>query len=117
MEKYRFFVLLAALSALLFAAPLVQEFSPIVSPTNSRIVIASLFVAMLLSAVFAVGRTRMTTKIAVSLAVPVVLFEILQIVFRDAAVEVPAHLLGIAFLGFVVFSTWVQIFLGLLKMI
>jgi len=53
--------------------------------------------------VLAVGQTRRTTTIALSLAGPLVLFECLQIVFRNAAVEIPTHLFGIAFLGYTVF--------------
>ena len=62
MEKYRFFVLLITLSALLIAAPMVREFGPINTPTVSRAVIAALFVTMLLSAVLAVGQTRLTAR-------------------------------------------------------
>jgi len=103
MEKYRFFVLLGALSLLLVATPLVREFSSHTTPTISRAIVTCVFIAMLLSAVFAVGRSRMTIKIAILLAGPLVLVEILQLMILSIAVDIPVHLIGIVFLGYVVF--------------
>ncbi len=99
MEKYRFFVLLGALAALLVSTPLIREFSPLTTPITSQVVVTGLFVFMLLSAALAVGRTRLTIVVATSLAVPVVLFQVLQTVFRNAVVDVPAHLYSLLFLS------------------
>ena len=104
MEKYRFFVLLGALVALFVVGPLWPEFIPGTGPALSRALMTGLFVSMVLSAVFAVARTRWSSAIAALLAVPLVLFALLQNVFHNDAVDIPAHLLGVAFLGY---ALWV----------
>ena len=103
MEHNRFFVLLGALTVLFISAPLVRQFGPPDTPLISQASISATFVVLLLSAVFAVARTRSTTIAAVSLVVPVTVLEAVQFAYPDLALELPIQLLGIGFLGFVVF--------------
>ena len=102
MEKYRFYILLGALTSLLFFTPLVGEFVPTAMPTLSRVVITLLFIFMLMSAVVAVAETRFTTRIATLLAVPLVMLELLQMIFPRNVILISAYLLAIVFLGYVV---------------
>ena len=102
MEKYRFYILLGALSALLFITPLVGEFVPTAMPTLSRVFMTLLFIFMLMSSVVAVAETRFTTRVAASLAVPLVILESLQILHPTNPILVSAYLLAIVFLGYVV---------------
>ena len=102
LQRYRFFILLATIVCLLGIDPLMRDFAPHATPFVSRIVIASLFVLMLLSAVLAVQKRAWSNKLAVSLAIPLVLLEFLQVVYHWQVFTVSAHLLGGVFLVHVV---------------
>ena len=72
MRERRFVLLLCALTLLIGSAPLVRAVGSGRHPVLARSVITSLFVLMLLSAVFAVSRSRTTQIIAILLAIPTI---------------------------------------------
>ena len=102
MVQYRFYILFTTLLALLVGAPLVRHFST-GSAQLAQGIVTGLFILLLLSAVFAVAETRLTTRVAIALAVPVLVFEVLQVVFPGKAFGVPAYLLSALYLAYVIF--------------
>ena len=75
MREHRFILLLCALALLMGAAPLVREFGSGRYPVLARSVMTGLFVLTLLSAVFAVSRSRATIIVAFLLAIPTIVLE------------------------------------------
>ncbi len=98
----RFAVLLCALTLLLIGAPLVRVFGPGIHPKVGDFVITILFAMVLLSAVFAVSRTRTTEIIALLLAIPAAIVQGLQAWFARDGFAVAGHILGVLFLGYAV---------------
>ncbi len=100
--QHRLAVLLCALTLLLVGAPFVRVFGPGAHPKLAALVILLLFVVVLLSAVFAVSRTRKTEIIALSLAVPAVVLQGLQTWLAMDGLALAGHILGILFLGYAI---------------
>lgn len=98
----RFAVLLCALTLLLLGAPLVSVFGPGTHPKLAALVILLLFVAVLLSAIFAVSKTRTTEIIALSFAIPAVVLQGLQTWLARDGLAIAGHILGILFLSYAV---------------
>ncbi len=100
--QHRFAVLLCALAVLLIGAPLVRMFRPGTHPKLADLVIPLLFAVVLLSAIFAVSRTRTTEIIALLLAIPAAVFQGLQTWFATDGFAIAGHILGILFLGYAI---------------
>ncbi len=108
--RHRFVLLLAALTVLLLATPFVHIFGTQWHPTLASAVITILFVAILVSAVFAVGGRRLTTVFAVVLAAPGILLQAVDLLDVPQGIEIAKHLFGVLFLGFTVFVVLHHIF-------
>lgn len=102
MQRYRFFFLLAAIVCLLCLDPFLRDFAPWATPFVSRVLMTAVFVLMLLLAVLAVQQKAWSNKLAISLAVPLVVLEVVQVVYDWKMATVAAHLLGGIFLVYVV---------------
>ena len=101
LREYRFFILLAALAILLFAAPIFRESIRTEESPVSSVILTLSFVATLLSSVFTIGRTSRTNRIAVYLGLLVILFVAAQFVVQSKGVVVLGYLLSALFLGYV----------------
>ena len=100
--RNRFILLLAALTALFLATPFVHIFGTQWHPTFASAVITILFVAILVSAVFAVCGSRLTTVLAVVLAAPGILLQAVDLLDVHQGIEITKLLFGVLFLGFTV---------------
>ncbi len=100
--RHRFAVLLCALALLLVGAPLVRTFRPEAQSRLADLVISLLFAIVLLSAVFAVSRTRTTEILALLLAISAAVLQGLQTWLAKDGLAIAGHLLGILFLGYVI---------------
>jgi len=100
MHRHRFDILLGSLILVLLSGPIAQLVGLGGRPLLAQWTINGLFIAMLLSALYAVSRERRTVWIAMSLVVPTVLLKILNMIVDATALVVVEHLLEIAFLGF-----------------
>lgn len=98
----RFAFLLVALVLLFVAAPLVRAFGPGTRPFVAQAVVTVVFTAMLLSAVFAVSKTRRMVIVAVSLAVPAIVVQLLDLLVQHNGILIAEHVLSIVFLGFTI---------------
>lgn len=100
--QHRFAVLLCALALLLIGAPLVHTLGPGTHSRLADLVIPLLFAVVLLSAIFAVSRTRTTEIIALLLAIPAAVLQGLQTWLVRDGLAIAGHILGILFLGYAV---------------
>lgn len=100
--RNRFILLLAALSLLMLATPFVHVLGQHLHPRLARGFISILFVAILVSAVFAVGGSRLTTVLAVVLAAPGILLQAVDLLDVHQGIEITKLLFGVLFLGFTV---------------
>ncbi|GAG33134.1 unnamed protein product, partial [marine sediment metagenome] len=94
-------VLLCALTLLLVSAPVAHALGAGARPV-AQIVIAALFSAMLLSAVFQVSRSRVAQIIGLTLAGPVLVLQWINAWLEMDRIAVANHVLAILFLGYVV---------------
>ncbi|NQU21813.1 MAG: two pore domain potassium channel family protein [Candidatus Nealsonbacteria bacterium] len=102
MHRHRFDLLLAALVLLLFAMPIVRLLGLGSSVVTSRIVLTVVFTAMLIAAVYAVRQSRRSVTVSLLLGVPAFVLQGLSTWLDREALVISAHLLVIAFLGYVV---------------
>ncbi|UCE58428.1 MAG: hypothetical protein JSU63_13410 [Phycisphaerales bacterium] len=100
--QHRFAVLLCALALLLVGAPLVRMFRPYAQSRIADLVIPLLFAVVLLSAVLAVSRTRRTRTLALLLAIPAAILQVLQTWIARDGLAIAGHFLGILFLAYVI---------------
>ncbi len=100
--RNRFILLLAALTLLMLATPFVHVLGQHLHPRIARGVITILFVAILVSAVFAVSGSRLTTVLAVVLAAPGILLQAVDLLDVHQSIEITKLLFGVLFLGFTV---------------
>ncbi len=101
-REHRFLFLLAALALLLVSAPLVHTLGPERHPIFSGIVFAVAFSAMLLAAVFAVSRSRRSNFLALLLAIPVIVLQVVRVWRESDSVAIAAHVVGLLFLVYTV---------------
>ena len=95
----RFVVLLGGLTLLMLSAPLVGDLGPGRYPGLAALVTNILFVTMLLSAAFAVCRSRLTVIIVSALAVPSVVLHATAALGGPAEPAVATHVLDLLYLG------------------
>ena len=100
-HQHRFDVLLGALVLVLFSVPVAGLTGPGAHPVLVRYVVTGVFIAMLLSAVFAVSESCKAPRIAVALAVPVILAELVTLLSDREGFAAAGYMLGVAFLGYV----------------
>lgn len=101
-QRPRFVVLLLALTLLLFATPVLQLLFPAPGGGGSRTVLVLVFVIMLISAVWAVGRNRSSLIIAASLGAPAVVLQVLTPAVNANGVMIAGNSIGILFIGYVI---------------
>ncbi len=102
MYRHRFDILLGTLVLLMLSAPGVLLLSGDSSKFLASVAVSVILSAMLLSAVFAVSRTRRTVIVALSLAVPAIVLRVLHVWLGRDAFLIGEHLLEILFLGYVI---------------
>ena len=101
-EVHRFAVLLAALLLMFFYGPFVQLFATRLQPNVARIGIGVVFSLLLLAAVFGVSRNRMTLRRSLWQAIPAIIAEIIDVSLFRTETHVISHVLGAAFLIYVI---------------
>lgn len=102
MREHRFILLLCALALLISCAPLARAVGQGRHPILVGSVITILFVLMLLSAVFAVSRSRTTEVIALLLAIPTIVMRGIMLWRASDLIVVSAHTIGIVFIAYTV---------------
>ncbi len=102
MREHRFILLLCALALLIFCAPLARAVGPGRHPILAGSVITVLFVLVLLSAGFAVSRSRTTQVIALLLAIPTIVLRGIMLWRESDLIVVSAHTMGIVFIAYTV---------------
>lgn len=102
MKEYRFYLLLVALTLLLFAAPLMRGLESLVSPGFTHVAVLFSFVLMLVSAVYAVARTPTATRFALILAGPLVILECVSVFNPHERLLQLTYLVSVVFLTFVI---------------
>ncbi|MHC4414673.1 MAG: potassium channel family protein [Planctomycetota bacterium] len=108
--RYRFSFLLAALTLLMLATPILHLLAPGSHWILAQIVVLILFTVMLLSAIVAVSESRLTGIIAVSLALPAISLQCVNVALEHKGFEIARHLSGILFLGYVVWGVLRHLF-------
>jgi hypothetical protein len=98
----RFVLLLGALTLLLLAAPVARPLGAGAHPRLAQTVLNITFAVLLLSALFAVSRSRLTTIIAVLLAAPASVLQVLSLFVGGDGIELAKGITGIAALGYTV---------------
>jgi len=101
-REHRFVFLLAALTLLLVSSPLLHTLGPGRHPMLSGIVFTVAFAAMLLAAVFAVGRSRSSNLFALLLAIPVIALQVVRVWREGDSVAIAAHVAALLFLVYTV---------------
>lgn len=102
MREHRFILLLCALTLLMGAAPIVREFGSGRHPVLARSVMTSLFVLTLLSAVFAVSRSRATVIVALLLAIPTIVLEGIKVWRGGDLMVVSTHTFAMILIAYTV---------------
>ena len=95
MREHRFILLLCTLILLIGSAPLVRAVGSGRHPILAGSVITILFALMLLSAVFAVSRSRTTKIIALLLAIPTIALQGINLWHASDLFSIPAYSMGI----------------------
>ena len=68
----------------------------------SGIVFTVVFTAMLLAAVFAVGRSRRSNLLGLLLAIPVIVLQVVRVWRESDSIAIAAHVVGLLFLAYTV---------------
>lgn len=98
--RHRSTMLLAALVLLLLVAPFLHVLVP--GRILERTLVTFLFVAMLLSAIWAVSRTRATVIIAALLGAPAIVLQVMHLALASDGVGIAMQLFTIAFLAYAI---------------
>lgn len=101
-SQNRFVVLFCSLVALLVGTPIVRLITPGAYPKLATIAMLILFTWVLLSAAFAVTKTRTSIVTAIGLALPIVVFNALYLWLEHTKFLLFYHLFGLVFLGYVI---------------
>lgn len=110
MSRYRFTILFVTLTVLLVTAPALNVIGPNLHPKLARLTVTAVFAAVLLSAVFATGRSRATVITALVLAVPTLVMQAINILSESDAIAIPTQVLGVLFIGYTVVLLLVFLF-------
>ena len=102
-KNYRFGLLLSALILLLLSVAIVRSLGPGTYPKLANFVVTFLFAIILLSAVLAVSKNRKTAIIAIALATPAILLQLLHLILAWDGIETAKYILVILFLSYVIF--------------
>ena len=102
MKEHRFYILLTALTLLLFATPVMRGFETFATPILTRIVLTTTFVLMLISAVYAVARTQFVMKLSIVLATPLVVLELITAFYDNEQLLLINYVVSTVFLTFVI---------------
>ena len=100
-RTHRFALLLVALMAFLFVGPIYAAVRVAAPSFILRVLGVAFFNLMLISALFAISRSRKQLVISVSLSLPVLLFQGLSVVSDMKVVQICEPLVSTIFLGYV----------------
>jgi hypothetical protein len=98
----RFALLLAMLALLMLTAPLAETLTSDLAVRMAALAIRPLFVAMLLSAVYAVSADRRAVIVGLTLTAPVLIAQLADLAFDRTETAVAGHLLSAAFLVYAI---------------
>jgi len=100
--QHRFVILLCSLVALVVAAPVTHLIIPDTYPKIAEVMMLMIFTWVLVSAVLAVTKTRVSMILAIGLASPIVLFQSLYFWLEITGFLILYHLFGLVFIGYVI---------------
>lgn len=100
--QHRFFILFFSLIALLAGAPIIRLVIFDADSKFAEVAMLCIFTLVLLSAVFAVTKTRASMIVAIGLSLPIVLFELLYLWLEIKELLIFYHIFGLLFLGYVI---------------
>ncbi|MDB4729925.1 potassium channel family protein [bacterium] len=103
MRRYRFIILLVSLLVLLVCAPMVGVVGSLTNTTTAQFVMSLAFLAMLVSAVFAIDQTRRVLWIMVALLVVDAALHGLDLLLDDYDFLLAGHVVSGGFLGYVIY--------------
>jgi len=98
----RFAVLLATITVLLVAAPVLNVVSPRLPLWLVSLSTTAVFFATLLAAVFAISGTRKSVYVGLALIAPVLLSEIVDVIWHRRETLIVDYVLSIAFMVYVI---------------
>ena len=101
MQDHRFSILLVSLVVLYLSTPVIQRLFPGKDHHMGRICVTFFFVAILLSSVLAISKSKTVARIAIILAVPDIILSVVIVTHNVFVIEVLLHVMNIIFLGFV----------------
>jgi hypothetical protein len=100
--RYRFTFLLAALSLLLIAAPMILLFLPKGDPLLRDAILTAVFLAVVMTAVAALSATRINRRTAMAIGGLAILLQIINTAAHDDVSFALYHILRVVFLGFAI---------------
>ncbi len=101
-REYRFAILLGALTLMMVSSPIIRSLGSGMGTTPADIAVTILFSFVVLSAVFAVSRSRKQQVVALLLAIPTVVVQGAYAWSPSGGVAVAFHVVGILFLTYAV---------------
>jgi voltage-gated potassium channel len=101
-QRHRFAVLLATQLTLLITVPFVQMLGWGLPPIAVRLIIGVPFVALVASTLVAVSDSRRMRMVALLLAVPTILLEVLDVAHSGKGIHTANHIFTVLFLGVVI---------------
>jgi hypothetical protein len=101
-RRYRFGTLLAALVGMLIYVPLIELFAPQRHPIATRLILATIFFWLTISAVYAVSARRRAALASVLLAALLLAAVVADLSMLTPQTHVLSHALAILFLGHIV---------------
>ena len=102
MSRHRFTVLFGTLVLLLIFVPAMNVIGSDLHPAIVRLTVTAAFATVLLSAVFAVSRSRTTKITTLTLAIPTLAMQAINNLFEAEAIAILTHGLAILFIGYTV---------------
>ena len=94
MRDSRFVILLIALTMLLVVTPIISLLGQSDHPRIAPFLLTVCFIVVILAAVFAVSQTRSARIVAIALAAPAIVFQVLVLWMDVKSVSIPSHTLG-----------------------
>ena len=100
LQRHRFSLLFAMLILMLAAAPLIEIIG--VGTFLDEIIFALFVIAVLITSVYAVSRTKLTLMIGLALAVPTAVFQLGNVALDDSYTFLTYHICALLFFGFLI---------------
>lgn len=102
-REYRFGLLLAALLVMLVHEPITQIFAPRLPLVLTRILLGFIFGWLMISAVYAVSERRRAHWLALSLGLPALLLELVDLTLMNPTTQLLGHMLVVVFLSYIIY--------------